>query len=158
MEQQTKPIITYVIFLCINLSALALGAYLMNDGPRLDWYKNLNRAPWEPPGWFFGLAWTIIMILFSFFMLYLWQSGLNKKRITLLFILQLVLNISWNPIFFASQEFLLGLIVISFLTALVAYFLFGFKYALQTKTLFILPYFLWLVIATSLNAYILIMN
>lgn len=158
MTQKTKSVLVFIIFLIINFSALGIGSYLMNDGPRLDWYQNLNRAPWEPPGWFFGVAWTTIMILFSFFMMYLWDSGVNKKKVAVLFLIQFVLNVSWNPIFFASQEFLFGLITISLLTVLIGYFLFGFWNALKVKGLFVLPYFVWLVVATSLNAYILLMN
>jgi benzodiazapine receptor len=44
------------------------------------------------------------------------------------------------------------------LTIVVGSFLFSFKNELKTKTLLIVPYFIWLCIATSLNAYILFNN
>ena len=43
-----------IVFLIINFGALAMGGWLMNNGPQTDWYLALNKAPWTPPGWVFG--------------------------------------------------------------------------------------------------------
>ena len=59
-----------IFFLVLNFSALAIGSWLMNNGPMTNWYVNLNQAPWTPPGWVFGIAWTTIMICFSVYMAY----------------------------------------------------------------------------------------
>ncbi len=129
----------------------------MNDGPQTVWYQNLNKAPWTPPGWVFGVAWTTIMICFSIYMAYLYKLMPNTKLITL-FTTQIVLNVIWNYIFFNQHLILLGLICIISLTIVIALFIFNYYKELKTKTLLILPYFLWLCIATSLNAYILFNN
>ncbi|MFV0269286.1 MAG: TspO/MBR family protein, partial [Draconibacterium sp.] len=89
-----------LLFLIVNLSALGLGSYLMNNGPASQWYLQLDKAPWTPPGWMFGLAWTSIMICFSVFMAFLWKQESNKTTLLLLFVLQLVLNVGWSPVFF----------------------------------------------------------
>ena len=152
------PFIKYLlVFLVINFGALAIGGLLMGEGPSSDYYQNLNKAPWTPPGWVFGAAWTTIMICFSFYMAYLLKADFSTTVITL-FLLQFVLNIVWNPIFFHYHLELPGLIVIAALTILVGYFLFHFKSSLGIKSLLILPYFIWLLIATSLNWYILVKN
>ena len=52
------------LFLLLNFGALAIGSYFMNNGPQSNWYLTLNKAPWTPPGWVFGVAWTTIMICF----------------------------------------------------------------------------------------------
>lgn len=57
-----------VLFFVLNFGALALGSYLMGEGPLGSWYTNLNKAPWTPPGWVFGASWTLIMICLSLFM------------------------------------------------------------------------------------------
>ena len=72
-----KPISYFFIFLAINFGGLAFGSWLMNNGPTSDWYSNLNKAPWTPPGWVFGVAWTTIMICFSIYLAKLFTS---KKR------------------------------------------------------------------------------
>lgn len=146
-----------IFFLIINFGALVLGSYLMNNGPMTEWYINLNQAPWTPAGWVFGFAWTTIMICFSIYMAYLVKESFNTKLVTL-FSIQLVLNIIWNYIFFNQHLIGLGLIVIIGLTIVVTVFLFSYKNTLDIKSLLIVPYFLWLLIATSLNTYIYLYN
>ena len=146
-----------LLFILINFSALAVGIWLMNDGPRTEWYINLNQAPWSPPGWVFGIAWSSIMLLFSVYMTYLIQVNTSKK-VLLLFSAQFVLNVFWNYLFFNQHLIVLGLLNIIFLTLLMFYFLVTFKQTLKNKTFYVLPYCLWLVLATSLNLYIALFN
>lgn len=145
------------VFLVINFGALAIGSWLMANGPQTDWYINLNKAPWTPPGWVFGVAWTIIMLCFSFYMAALY-SRLSTTKVIVLFTIQFVLNSVWNFIFFNQHLVGLGLLFIMLLTAVVSIFLYDYMKILKLKSLLILPYFIWLCIATSLNMYILIHN
>ncbi|NVK66824.1 MAG: tryptophan-rich sensory protein [Flavobacteriales bacterium] len=147
-----------ILFLILNFGALALGGLFTNTGVSSDWYVNMNQAPWTPPGWVFGAAWTFIMICFSFFMTFSYDVAKDKSMLITLFVVQWILNVGWNPVFFYYHEVLFGLIVISALTLLVYYFLFKFSSSLKWKALFILPYAIWLAIATSLNAYIYLYN
>ena len=148
---------SYLIFIFINFSALGVGSWLMNDGPRTEWYTNLNQAPWSPPGWVFGIAWSSIMLLFSAFMTYLIQADRSKK-VLVLFSAQFVLNVFWNYLFFNQHLIILGLLNIIFLTFLMLYFLIAYKYVLKNKRFYVLPYCIWLVLATSLNLYIALYN
>jgi len=147
-----------VLFIIINFAGLTLGALYTDSGINSDWYQNLNVAPWTPPGWVFGAAWTLIMICFAIFMAWAYEKVKNKPLLIGLFSLQWLLNFSWNLIFFENRAVLFGLVVISSLTIVIAYFFFsGFK-KVGWKALFVAPYFVWLLIATSLNAYIYIYN
>ena len=145
------------VFLIINFGALGLGVLLMQNGPLTDWYLQLNKAPWTPPGWVFGAAWSTIMLCFSFYMMYLFLAQPDTK-VKILFTVQFLLNVGWNFVFFNQHLILLGLIVILALTAIVTIFLYDYRKLLQLKTILILPYFLWLCIACSLNLYILLYN
>ncbi|MDA9262156.1 tryptophan-rich sensory protein [bacterium] len=147
-----------LIFLVINFIALGIGGFFTGPGVSSEWFLNLNQAPWNPPGWVFGAAWTFIMVCFAFFMAYWWSIAEHKKGIAILFGIQWVLNVSWNIIFFYSHEVTIGLIVISSLTLLVGNFLFNNWKKMGLKSLLVAPYFIWLLIATSLNAYILFNN
>ena len=109
-------------------------------------------------GWVFGVAWTSIMICFSIYMAYLTKIHFNTKKIALLFSFQWVLNVLWNPIFFELQLIIIGLVEICLLTTLITYLCVHFRKELKTKTLLILPYLIWLFIASSLNAYIAFYN
>ncbi len=146
-----------ILFLFINFGALAIGNWLMDNGPQTVWYIGLNKAPWTPPGWFFGFAWTTIMICFSIYMAYLFKIVPNTKLKTL-FTFQFIFNIAWGYIFFDLQLTVLGLICIVLLTLIVSKFLVDYQKVLKAKTILILPYFIWICVATSLNLYIVIYN
>lgn len=143
-----------LIFLILNFGALALGGYLMGEGPTSEWYESLNVAPWTPPGWVFGAAWTTIMITFSIYMSVLWKKVNTKNVLVATYILQLFLNISWNPLFFFHHWINLALVFIIALTILIGWFLVYYRRTLTNYSWLITPYFIWLLIATSLNAYI----
>ena len=146
-----------VIFLVINFGALAIGSWLMDNGPQTEWYINLNQAPWTPPGWVFGVAWTTIMLCFSLYMAFLYKLKPTTK-VVILFTIQFVLNVIWNYVFFNQHFVGFGFTIILLLTFIVAVFTFSFKKDMGLKTLLILPYLIWLCIATSKNGYILIHN
>ena len=146
-----------LLFLILNFSALAIGSIFTESGVSSDWYQNLSKAPWTPPGWVFGAAWSSIMFFFAIYMAYLINLK-PKKIIIIIYIIQWILNIAWNPIFFYLHEILIGLICISFLTVLITVLLFKYWKEQKTKTLLLAPYAIWLIIATSLNAYIFLYN
>jgi len=152
-----KKALWFFVFLVLNFGALGIGTLLMNNGPQDSWYAALNKAPWTPPGWFFGVAWTTIMICFSIYMAFLIQVK-STANIWLLFFVQFILNTSWNYVFFNQHLVLVGLMVIVLLTVLVGYFLLKFNRLMKQKTWFIVPYFIWLIVASSLNAYVYLNN
>jgi tryptophan-rich sensory protein len=148
---------TLIIFLFINFGALALGAQFMGDGAQSDWYLNLNKAPWTPDGWVFGAAWTSIMILFSLYMTFLYLLRPSRK-VQFLFGLQFILNVIWNALFFNQNLIHIALLNIMALVVILSAFLITYLKDLRGKTLLIVPYILWLCIATSLNLYISLYN
>ena len=95
-----------LLFFVLNFGALALGSYLMGEGPLGSWYTNLNKAPWTPPGWVFGASWTLIMVCLSIFMNKAVQIEALSKTILWIYGVQLVLNILWNPLLNFSYAFL----------------------------------------------------
>lgn len=146
-----------VLFLIINFGGLAIGSWLMDNGPMTDWYINLNQAPWTPPGWVFGVAWTIIMICFSIYLGYLFTKN-NSARLKIDFGIQVFLNVIWNYIFFNQHKVLQGFVCIILLTMVIFYFFFNYKKEMKQLSYLLLPYMIWLLIATSLNGYILFNN
>jgi translocator protein len=147
-------LLRFVVFLLVNFAALALGGLYTSSGVPSDWYQHMNKAPWTPPGWVFGAAWFSIMICFSIYLAILWKDApLLHFQIAALFALQFILNVSWNPVFFKFHQTLFALFIITALTILVALFLFQFRSILKWYSMLLLPYLIWLLIATSLNAY-----
>jgi len=149
-----KKALFFILFLILNFGGLAIGNWFMGDAISGQWYTNLNKAPWTPPGWVFGAAWTLIMLCFSVYLTYLFSIRKSKHVITV-YVLALVLNISWNYLFFNQKLInwaLLNIIILS-MTILYFYISFGDDKLSRMKQL-LLPYLIWLIIATSLNGYI----
>lgn len=145
------------IFLLINFTGLFIGGLFTGEGVPSDWYQNLNKAPWTPPGWVFGAAWTTIMACFSLYLSLLWKK-INSKQFIYLYSTLLILNIIWNPLFFYFRLVLISQISITFLTFMIGYTFLKFKSNMKFYNLLLIPYLAWLVIATSLNAFIFIYN
>lgn len=147
------------LFLILNFAGLALGS-LFTQAVSDPWYQDLARAPWEPAGWVFGTAWTIIMVLFSFYLAtakkYLDVSDLRIFYLT--FAGAWFLNVIWNPIFFYMHQAELALFVIILLTLFVFRFFQVAWRNMNMEWLLVLPYLIWIVTATSLNAYIVACN
>ena len=146
-----------IFFLLINFGGLYIGNLLMNNGPQSNWYNSLNQAPWTPPGWVFGAAWTLIMICFSIYLGYLFLKA-DSNKLKLAFGLQVFLNVIWNYVFFNQHLVALGLIIISALTVVIFTFFFNNLKTMKSKSYLLLPYMIWLLVATSLNAYIVLNN
>ena len=146
-----------ILFLIINFGGLAFGSWLMENGPMTAWYTNLNQAPWTPPGIVFGIAWTAIMVCFSIFLGKQFSTKVSKK-IKTAFLIQFLLNVSWNYTFFNQHLVLFGFITITLLTSLLFYYYFRLSTKVGNYKYLLLPYIIWLCIATSLNLYILIHN
>ena len=108
-----SKILVFGLFFVLNFGALALGSLLMGSSPvENEWYVELNKAPWTPPGWVFGAAWTTIMLLFTIYLTLQQKAKLTDKRFILLFALQFLTNVLWNPLFFYFHWTFLGMIVI----------------------------------------------
>ncbi|WP_418639555.1 TspO/MBR family protein [Winogradskyella sp.] len=153
-----KKIYLFILFLIINFGGLALGNWFMGDAVTSEWYTNLNKAPWTPPGWVFGATWTLIMICFSAYLSYLFTIR-NSKFVIFVYTIAVILNVSWNYIFFNQQLTNLALINIILLTLVITYFFITFcDDELSKLKYLLLPYIIWLCIATSLNGYVVFNN
>ena len=145
-------------FALINFGALALGGWLMGEGPASSWYQELNKAPWTPPGWVFGAAWTLIMICYSIYLGLLFSSASNSPALWWLYAAQLATNISWNYFFFNRHWMFVAFIILMTLTTLIWLMFFKYHSRMKAVSYLLLPYMIWLLIACSLNAYAWIMN
>lgn len=153
-----KKIYYFVLFLILNFGGLALSNLIMGEGPNGVWYSSLNRAPWTPPGWVFGAAWTMIMICFSVYLTYLFSLRKSKFVITV-YAIALLLNISWNFVFFNQHLTHVALLNLFGLTLVIAYLFISFGDDELSKMRFLLlPYLIWLGIAISLNGYVVFNN
>ena len=155
-EKQINYFFTFLGFLLVNFTGLALGSLWTDPGISSEWYINVQKAPWTPPGWFFGVTWTTIMIFLSVFMANLYErknSGYN-----FLLLISWLLNIAWNPLFFSLNWVWVSSLVIIGLTVVLGFLIHKNRSEYKWMWILLLPYFIWLNIAASLNLFVAIMN
>jgi benzodiazapine receptor len=156
LKKDEMKILIISILVILNFGALYLGALLMGGSPASNsWYIHLNKAPWTPPGAVFGLAWTTIMLCLTWF-ISLITGHSEIKPLVVLYGVQLIFNVLWNPLFFNWHLPVLALVVIILLFVVVLGMFILTRG--EPKSYLILPYLIWLVIAISLNAYVVVMN
>ena len=151
-----RKYLPFITLLFINFFGLYLGGLATDPGVQSDWYQNLNQAPWKPPGFIIGIVWTIIGITWSIIGHYVWK---HFRRDMDVYMLGVLLNITWCPLFFTFHSTLTAGIVIILLALTVFYILERMrKGGLFLESLFGYLYFFWLMVATSINWFIIFMN
>lgn len=145
----------FLLFLVLNFGALFIGSLLMGSPAENTWYLQLDRAPWTPPGWVFGAAWFTIMVLFAVYLSRVYKQVADKRSFWLLAIAHYVLNVGWNPLFFQWHWVFLALIVLIALFAVLLVHWIRYRREAGWYRFLLIPYLLWLLIACSLNAYVL---
>ena len=124
------------------------------------WYNNINKSPYTPPGWFFSLVWSVLYLLMiiSFYLIWSNSKCFPYCNILNLFILQLILNLSWTTIFFKYKKIRLSLVITICIFILTLIVCIKFYKINQTASYLLIPYLLWLLVAMYLNIYIIINN
>jgi len=152
-----KKYIPIILMLIVNFLGLYLGGLATNPGVQSDWYQNqIIQAPWKPPGFIFGIVWMLIGITWSILGSWIWK---NKRNLLGIYFVGWLLNLAWNPIFFLFHATLIASIVILLLSASVFYILESLRKSGNQKISYWgYLYFFWLMIASSINLYITIMN
>lgn len=124
------------------------------------WYASLNKPFFNPPNWLFGPVWTTLFLLMGI-SLYLVLERKNQKGAKIaqvVFAVQFALNILWSFLFFGLKSPLLGFVEIIFLWLSISATIFYFSKVSKKAALLLVPYILWVSIATALNYSVMVLN
>lgn len=130
-----------------------VSGWLANSGYGNPWFDALRKPAIMPPGWAFGVAWTILYVLMGFALaLVVSARGARGRRVAIAFFaVQLVLNLAWSPLFFAAHQVTAALALIGILLVVVVMTTWRFLRIRPIAGLLLLPYLAWLIFATVLN-------
>lgn len=137
-----------------------LSGQLSNAGYENAWFRALNLPPLMPPGWVFGVAWTILYILLglSLAMVLHARGAERRSRAIALFVVQLLMNFAWSPVFFAWHQPAIALsILAAMLVGTFALILVIWRIRVVAGLL-LYPYLGWLMFATLLNFQVVQLN
>ena len=70
------------------------------------WYLQLIKPAWAPPHWLFGPVWVVHYAVMAVAAWLVWRDGGWKKHphALWLFVLQFLLGVLWNPLFFGLHR------------------------------------------------------
>jgi len=144
-----KSVIALAGWLALCFGAASLGA-LFTPG---EWYAALEKPAWNPPAWIFGPVWTALYAMMAVAAWLVWRcGGFVKQRGPLtLFLVQLVLNAGWTPLFFGLHLPGLAFAEIVVLWLTIAAVLVAFRRVSRAAAVFLVPYLLWVSFAAALN-------
>ncbi|WP_310498001.1 TspO/MBR family protein [Sandarakinorhabdus sp.] len=122
--------------------------------PRADWYAQLRKPTWQPPGWLFGPAWTIILGLSAWGGVIAWEAArgpADERAILILFAVNGVFHLLWSPLFFKAQRPDWALAEVPFLWGSILALVAGLWPIAPAAAQLSLPYLAWVSFAAVLN-------
>lgn len=165
-----------VVLALLMLAAVTLIAVLgsmAGQGNTDGWYAEVEKVSWSPPNSVFGPAWSFLYFLIALAGFLLWRKSWeiaatadseSMATAKTLFIIQLVLNGLWTPVFFAGYPhwgeaaWWAALVIIVLLVIVVLCLIFSALRHSKAVGALLVPYVLWLMFATTLNAGIILLN
>jgi len=145
--------IAIVTIMAIELLGGASG-WLSQSGYGNPWFDALQKPSFMPPGYLFGIVWPILYAMLGIALaLILTQPPSDQRKLGLtLFLVQMILNFGWSPLFFAAHDITLAKLVIIVMVVLAAAAAVIFYRLRPAAGLLMVPYLCWLLFATTLNA------
>lgn len=136
----------------ILLLGIASGR-LANSGYGNPWFAGLAKPAFMPPGWAFGAAWSILYVLMGLALAIVVTARRAPGRGLAigLFVVQLMMNLAWSPLFFAAHRVQAALWLIVALAVIVAVTALAFGRVRRVAGVLMLPYLAWLCFAAVLN-------
>lgn len=125
------------------------------------WYDNLKKSSLNPPDIVFNIVWPILYILMLTSIIIFYKSYSGNFWVSLGFIFfatQLILNLLWPIIFFKFHKVLLSFFIILAIIFFVILTMNEFMKVNCTAALLLLPYVIWLILASYLNLFIYVSN
>jgi benzodiazapine receptor len=138
-------------WLLVAFAAAAIGG--LASASAGEFYRDLARPSWAPPGWLFGPVWSVLYVLMGVSAWLVWRErGFAGARFALLaFIVQLAANALWTWLFFAWRLGALAFAEILLLWALILVTTVLFWRVSRLAAVLFLPYLLWVSFASALT-------
>jgi tryptophan-rich sensory protein len=138
-------------WLLASLAAGAVGALATRHAR--EFYMDLVKPAWAPPGYLFGPVWTTLYLLMGVAAWLVWrQAGWTGAPVALsLFLAQLIANALWSWLFFAWRRGGLAFADVVLLIVLIVATALAFARVQPLAAVLLLPYLAWVTFATALT-------
>ena len=162
---KARSALVLVAFLLISSAVAALGSVATFSNVE-GWYADAAKVAWNPPSAIFGPVWTGLYAVISVAAWLVWRerARIDARRPLTLYVVQLVLNALWTPVFFGLYPVVgvsalwVALAIIVAMDVLVLLTMIAFWRVRKAAAVLLIPYWAWLLFATTLNAGIAVLN
>ena len=155
-----KTYVRFVISIVLCQVAAAIGAFFTT--PAIPtWYASLRKPALTPPNWLFAPVWTALYLMMAVSLFLVWNTGPKRREVResiVIFCVQLGVNVFWSYSFFGLQSPALGLVVILALWLSILISIASFFRVSKIAALFLVPYLVWVSLATYLNYSVVMLN
>ena len=154
-----KKIGLFIVFVLIPV-IVGITASIATNSSVDTWFQTLEKPFFNPPGWLFAPVWTTLYILMGVSSFLVYQSAQSAMRTLALdvYFMQLFLNFLWSWMFFWFRSPGLALINIIFLLVVILVMIRRFYGIHKLSGILQIPYLIWILFATALNASIWYLN
>lgn len=137
-----------------------LSSLVANAGPGNPWFAALEKPALYPPPATFGIVWSVLYVVIGVALAMVGSARGAAGRATgmALFIIQMVFNLAWSPVFFALHEMAVAFAIILAMIGLTAAMIPVFWRVRPIAGALLLPYLAWLCFASVLNYQFLALN
>lgn len=156
MDRQMPPsrsrqVLGLIGWLLVSFAAAAIGAFASASAG--EFYRELVRPSWAPPGWLFGPVWSVLYACMGIAAWLVWRArGFSRARSALLlFIAQLAANALWTWLYFAWRLGSLAFAEILLLWGLILATIVSFRRVSTAAAALLLPYLAWVTFAAALT-------
>lgn len=145
-----RSVVPWILWVLLAFAASLPGA----AWPPGDWYASLAKPSWTPPGIAFPIVWTTLYALMGTAAWLIWRTPEDtpgRRAALTAFGVQLALNAAWTPVFFGLHAMLAALVVIVVLWFAILATLLSARRVTPPAAALLVPYLLWVTLATALN-------
>lgn len=128
-----------------------------------SWYYALEKPNWTPEDWVYIPIWFVLYTLMGISSYLVWKSYARSKSSEIknalyLYLIHLVVNVAWLVVCLGVQQIAGGLIVILVMLSMIIVIISKFWKIQRLAALLLLPYLLWVIYVTALNAAVFLLN
>lgn len=152
--------IKLIVSIAVCLLGGAAGSFF-TSGSIDSWYIYLKKPALNPPSWVFAPVWTALYIMMGVSVYLVWRKGLGDRyagSAIIAFLIQLILNFLWSPVFFGMRSPLYSFIIIILMWIAILATIILFYRISKVSAYLLVPYLLWVSFAIYLNGAILYLN
>jgi tryptophan-rich sensory protein len=149
-------IVSLLVLIAISFIPALIGSQFMPG----EWYAQLRKPSWTPPGYLFGPVWSLLYLSMGVAAWLVWKRGgfAGAPAALTLFLIQLAFNGLWSWLFFGLLRPDLAFVDIAILWCLIVATGVAFWHQSTVAGILMIPYLVWVSFAALLNFSIWRMN